>query len=358
MSTDVENLTYGVLVGRYTRIVVDPFGNPDEDGEPLIGNITITCDAKQVVVYTPDDVGSGGYTDVTPAPVVLTLDPDGYLTYNGIAGISLLATDGTQTNPTDFTYTATFNLFTQDGETLPRTTQTFQLPGGTVQSLPGLVPVSASGGVLTVQGPPGDGLQIDGSADTFADLPSPTGLTGQIYVTQDTGGAYRSSGTAWQFLAVIRGPQGLVGVTPVIQVTVDPLAPGDAPTATISGDPASPLLTLGLPPGQDGAASDLAIDDTTTNAGTLWSSQKTSQAISDANGQAIQYTNDALAQAGITPATGQIVYRLQNADGTYPLRGAVAAGAIVIWLGTAFPTAGSGYSQPGTDGYMYWDPNA
>jgi hypothetical protein len=359
---NVENLTYGVLVGKYTRIVGDANLDGQEDTEPLAGTITITCDAPQVVVYTPDDASAGGYTDVTPAPVTVVLDSQGYITFDGGNGVTILATDQAYTNPTGFTYTATFALTTFDGLTpLPRKPQSFQIAGGTRVSLPGLTPVSASAGTITVQGPagtPGTGLNVSGAVDTFVDLPAASGVANQVYTTQDTGSAYLSKSGSWVLLGTIRGPIGGTGLTPTITALVEQLSPGQNPTVEVTGSPENPVIMFGIPAGQPGANTGVYIDDTTTSLSSTWSSQNIDQQIDAGTSTAITFTTQALQQAGLTAAQGQIVYRMQNADGTWPPRGSVATGGIVIWLGTAFPPAAGGFAVAGTDGFMYWDPNA
>lgn len=322
MTNAVENLTYGTLVGRYVRLVADPSGDVAEDVEPLAGTVTITCDAPSVVAYTPDDQVSGGYTDVTPSRITMTLDSDGYLTYNGLARVALLATDGALTNPTAFTYTATFNLVTQDGAEVPKDFFHFQVPGGTTVSLPGLLPVDFSEGTLTVQGPPGvpgTGLNVAGGAATFSALPAASTKTGKVYTTADTANAYYSDGATWVLLGTIQGPQGNVGPAPIISATADTLTAGQPATVTVSGDPSNLTLAFGIPPGPPGQDSTLVVDDTTTSTAQVWSSTKTSAAITAGVAAAVQgskvWLQDGVAPTGAQGNVGDVWINLAGAAG-------------------------------------------
>ncbi|EHK80486.1 hypothetical protein [Rhodococcus pyridinivorans] len=49
----------------------------------------------------------------------------------------------------------------------------------------------------TVPGPPGDGLQIDGTVATYADLPAGGVVEGEMWLTLDTGRLYIYDGTAF-----------------------------------------------------------------------------------------------------------------------------------------------------------------
>lgn len=52
------------------------------------------------------------------------------------------------------------------------------------------------------------------------------------------------------------GPPGPPGPPPILSATATALAPGAAPTAEFTGDPAAPLLTLGIPRGDKGDPGD------------------------------------------------------------------------------------------------------
>lgn len=73
-------------------------------------------------------------------------------------GMELIVTNSPLLNPTDWTWTCTFNLKVAGTQnTVNIDSFSFQLPAGTEPlDLVSLMPVSTSGGVLTVQGPKGD----------------------------------------------------------------------------------------------------------------------------------------------------------------------------------------------------------
>lgn len=148
---DLNPLTYGTVTGRFLAIVADAgdaLENPDY--VPLVGTVTLTPDLPYGLVLNASPVPA----TIIPRPIVVTLDVDGQIEWNGLDSINLLATDDPNVNPTDFTYTASFNL-SIDGVTVPYGPFSFQLPGGTTVDLTTVAPVASAGGVLTIAGPPG-----------------------------------------------------------------------------------------------------------------------------------------------------------------------------------------------------------
>lgn len=86
--------------------------------------------------------------------------------------------------------------------------------GTQAQWLASLQGVQGVKGDQGIQGPKGDvgaGVQIEGSVDTAANLPT-TGMTaGQAYITKDTLHAHVWDGAAWVDVGLVQGPKGDVG---------------------------------------------------------------------------------------------------------------------------------------------------
>lgn len=159
---DLAPLTYGTVTGRFLAIIGDTAdGLEDPDAVPLVGTVTITPDLPYGLVINALPVPA----TILPRPVQITLDANGYIEWGGNDYIKLLATDDGNVNPTNFTYTASFEL-TLDGVSIPYGPFSFQLPGGTTVDLTTVAPLASTPGTLTVAGPQGP--------------PGPTGPAGTI----------------------------------------------------------------------------------------------------------------------------------------------------------------------------------
>src|SRR5690606_10581072 len=135
-----------------------------------------------------------------------------------------------------------------------------QVPTGSDQDLSALVPVDESPGVITIQGPPGAGLNIIDSLDSPGELP-PTGFPGDAYVVAGDLWVWGASTDQWRNVGRIEGPQGAKGDTgdtgPANTLTIGTVGSGSEPSASITGDAPSPTLNLVLPKGDKGDKGDV-----------------------------------------------------------------------------------------------------
>jgi hypothetical protein len=149
-------LVYGRVIGRLVAIV----GDTDDadvypDVVPLAGSVTFTPSVKQVLVASAFP---------KPATVLLSsvtadLDSDGYLSLNGLQYVNLVATDDPSINPTDFTYTVSFDLKLNDKavtfSSYSISVPTYVSADDNVVDLTTVAPVSTSGGVTIIRGETG-----------------------------------------------------------------------------------------------------------------------------------------------------------------------------------------------------------
>lgn len=148
---DLNPLVYGHVVGRFLALVgdsVDALENPD--AAPMVGTVTFTPSIPYALVAN----GVPTPATVLPRPIVVTLNVDGEIEWNGLDGIYLPATDDPNLNPTDFTWQAAFDI-SYEGVVVPYGPINFQLPNGTEVDLTLVAPVASSPGTLTIVGPPG-----------------------------------------------------------------------------------------------------------------------------------------------------------------------------------------------------------
>lgn len=133
--------------------------------------------------------------------------------------------------------------------------------------------VKGAGGLQGLPGPAGAGLEIDGSVDTYSDLPhhlTPSDA-GVAYFVQADGLLYIWTGERWpeegqgaQFQGPrgIQGPPGVPGVDgrdgedgapgPANSLSIGVVQTGATAGATITGTPPSQTLNLTLPKGDPG----------------------------------------------------------------------------------------------------------
>lgn len=287
---ELSPLVYGKVVGRFLANVSD---GPDigelPEFPPLSGSVTFTAEAPKILV-----------ADAAPAPAtyvqlpqhyVCELDEFGYLTHRGARGIRLVAPNA-DTNPTDWTWRVSFELY-YDGERILMEPFSFDVP----EYLPGpdpedpdsgssglidltvVSPVPASTGTAVVRGPAGEGLHVDRRVATYGDLPAtPPEGDGAQYVVAADGLLYTyRTGTGWMPNGqgtVIRGATGPMGATgpagPANSLAIGSVitgAPGSSAGALISGTPPSQVLDLVIPRGDIGATGPAAGDATTSAKG-------------------------------------------------------------------------------------------
>ncbi|MBL1072945.1 hypothetical protein JK358_00890 [Nocardia sp. 2] len=183
------------------------------------------------------------------------LDEFGYLTWRGRRGVRLVA-PGDETNPRDWTWRVSFEL-NYDGRPVPLESFSFDVaeyfagpnPEQPDEGSTGLVdltlaaPVPASAGNAVVRGERGTGIQIDGQAATYVQLPAapPEGAQyvvkadGLLYIYRAAAGGWTPNGQG----TVIRGPAGTTdwaGITGK-PATFAPTIGGTATTAVAGDDP-------------------------------------------------------------------------------------------------------------------------
>lgn len=157
-----DALTYGTIIAQIMTATVDGRDeNTIPDSQPGTGFITFTP-APEYIVALPTG------TMVRTPPVVVSPDVNGNLT------VDLIATDNPQTVPTGFTYEVdTTELFGMAGGKF-----NIAIPAGSLTNLADLLPVSTSGGVITLRGPAGLDSTIPGPTGPASTVPGPTGPTG------------------------------------------------------------------------------------------------------------------------------------------------------------------------------------
>jgi hypothetical protein len=202
---------------------------------------------------------------VIPEPVVCTLDSDGYLTYESQQYVSLLATNDTSINPTNFTYTVSFNLTDPSGNSVSISPFSIEVPANTTVDLTSLTPVPASGGTFYTQGPAGppgvlyttsnttmtvhdSGLLVFTTASALTILPGATiTVAGSAApaVNWMTAIITNISGTSVQATVTAAGSGGLGNTASSWNVSVSGGAGPAGNNATIASSTSTTTLTIG-----------------------------------------------------------------------------------------------------------------
>lgn len=135
------NVGYCSVTGRFIRAVLDGVdAGRDPDGIPVAGlQIVFTADLSPAIVRNPT---SSPPVAIIIDPIVAATDVNGILVDSaGVAGITLVASDDPDLDPTGWTYTVTIQ-----GPNLPKITTRFVAPAGGTIDLATVVPVPASPG--------------------------------------------------------------------------------------------------------------------------------------------------------------------------------------------------------------------
>jgi hypothetical protein len=117
MAETLAPLVYGTVVGRFLAMVADSKDDADifPDAVPLTGSIVFTPEVNAVHVRTATPAPA----TVLPMPIKAELDAQGYISLNGVRGISLLASNDPSTIPSGFKYTVSFTNV-RHGESIVR----------------------------------------------------------------------------------------------------------------------------------------------------------------------------------------------------------------------------------------------
>ncbi|WP_410780996.1 hypothetical protein [Leifsonia sp. SIMBA_070] len=149
--------SYGKVVGRFLVAIGDGVdADTYPDGVVPTGTITFTPSVTKVLVAN----GSPDPFTYELQPVTATLDSSGYLSFNNQTGVWLVATDDTNTNPTDFSYTVQYNI-AYTGGVIDRSKFDIKVPTSvssdptTFTDLTRAAPIATSTGTAIVQGPAG-----------------------------------------------------------------------------------------------------------------------------------------------------------------------------------------------------------
>src|SRR5690606_21388486 len=238
-------VSYGRVTGRFLMAVADGV-DPDTYPDSLPAQGSVTFRPSVSLVRFP-----GSPAIVLPQEIVCTVDEEGYLLdEQGERGVYLVATDDIDGNPTDWTYTVELDF---GGALIPPFS--IQVPTDSDQDLSALVPVDESPGVITIQGPPGAGLNIIDSLDSETELP-PTGFPGDAYLVAGDLWVWAAT-DEWKNVGRIEGPQGVQG--PQGPASVPPFGTVETSTAssaTITGSSPNQVLNLVLEKGDKGDKGD------------------------------------------------------------------------------------------------------
>lgn len=183
-------MLFGTVTGRIVATIADRIGDPDvnPDVVPVYGKVRFT---PSVDAATSSSEGA----IVLPTPIEADLDSEGYLSVNGVRGVSLVATDSPDLNPTGFTYTVTFIDLKFDKFPLAYKSFSMALPAGSTVDLSTVTPVGSSNGALIIRGMQGeDGAP--GGTFTYDETSSMYTAPGAEYDIPSTKVAVTTNGTS------------------------------------------------------------------------------------------------------------------------------------------------------------------
>jgi hypothetical protein len=182
-------LQYGKVVGRFVAAIGDGVDSDTfPDATPLSGTVTFTPSAAKFLVAT----ASPDPTTVEAQPIVGVLDSNGYLTFNGLQGVWLLATNDPALNPTGFTYNVKYAL-TYNGNTIDKSTFDIPVPISnasdptTFTDLTKAAPVASANGTPVTKGDPG----MPGVTPTFTVRNVTSGATPAVNLDGSNAPAYK-----------------------------------------------------------------------------------------------------------------------------------------------------------------------
>ncbi|MGN7799046.1 hypothetical protein [Leifsonia sp. 22587] len=149
--------SYGKVVGRFLVGIGD---GVDADALPdavvPTGTITFTPSVKKVLIAN----GSPDPLTLELQPVTATIDSSGYLSFNNQPGVTLVATNDSNINPTDFTYSVQYNI-AYSGGVIDQSKFDIKVPAASLTDsttwtdLTKAAPVPTAAGTAIVKGDPG-----------------------------------------------------------------------------------------------------------------------------------------------------------------------------------------------------------
>ena len=194
--------SYGTVVGQFILAYADGIDSDDPKVPDVIA-------AKGSIYFRPSPVkvlaGTASPNPVTvlPAVVECALDSDGYLLGgDGARGVTLVATNDTDLNPVNWTWTVEFRLTDQDDVPISLPSFSIALPAGTTVDLTTVSPVPDANGTYYLVGPAGP-------ANTLSVGTVTTGAAGSSAAVTITG----SAPTQTVNFTIPRGDTGATGAT-------------------------------------------------------------------------------------------------------------------------------------------------
>lgn len=144
-------MQFGTVTGRILATIADRVTDPDvnPDVVPVGGKVVFTPSVSAAISSSEGAI-------VLPTPIEAVLDSEGYLSLNGERGVSLVATDSPDLNPTGFTYTVTFADLQFDKFKLTYKPFSIAVPAGQTVDLSTLTPVGSSNGTIIIRGEKGE----------------------------------------------------------------------------------------------------------------------------------------------------------------------------------------------------------
>ncbi len=291
-------------------------GIADVDSDPL--NIPDLVGVQGTVTFTPS-VSLLGFPIVPETlamlPVVATYDPSGsgQLTLDGQPFVKLYATDNPYTTRVTWTWTVSFSV-TVNGISVARPGFSFSLPSASNVDLTSLSPVTTSNGVPVIVGP-------QGAAGTGL---IPRGiLVGSNVAVLPTGYGAAQNGYLWRIRSADNSFDELYAWSWV--------------------NNSGTYVDMGP------AAVSSAISDTTSTTTTTYSSAQIDSMLQQLELDMQSFTSNSI--VALPSGVGVTRVRIENLDGSWPLRSADATDSI-IWIGLAYPPTSTGYCLPGHDIFM------
>jgi hypothetical protein len=267
------NVNYGTVVGQFLLAYADS-SDVDlyPDGVPAKGSIFFRPSPIKLL----DALSSPNPVTILPAVVEATLDSEGYLCgYGTTRGIRLVATDDSDMNPVDWTWTVEFRLTDQDDVPVPLPSFSIELPVDSTVDLTTVSPVPSANGIYYLVGPTGPATSLsvgttttlDGGEDATVEITGtaptqtvnfgiPRGEAATLNVgstttvSSGTPASVTNSGTTADAVFDFEIPQGLAASIEV--GTVSTVVNGTPAAVTNSGTAEEAVFDFTIPAGPTG----------------------------------------------------------------------------------------------------------